>query len=276
MISVDSPDSCDDACEQPSISVGGTMCASDISANYEVTYTAIAGAIVTSDVGDDSVAGTITGIPSGMDVTITSSYPGCLDEVMVVYSVSCPADPCSNSYTTGVEICDAIIAGVIGLGLEDCDNGGVDNQTECDNGGDPSDPSDDCDFVMDGTIDICALLSADADNTLATEDCDGDGEDNATECDNGTDPTDPCSNSYVDGAAICAAIDAGATGFADVDCDGGGVNDEQECTEGTDPMNPCDDAGVTGATICAYITLEGENSIFFGIDCDGDGENNEE
>ena len=128
-----------------------------------------------------------------------------------------PLDPCSNSYETGDEICDAIANGATGLSIEDCDNGGIDNQTECDNGGDPSDPSDDCDFVMDGTVDICELLAADANNTLATEDCDGDGEDNGTECANGTDPTDPCSNSYADGDAVCAAIAAGATGFADVD-----------------------------------------------------------
>jgi hypothetical protein len=40
---------------------------------------------------------------------------------------------------------------------------------------------------------------------LATVDCDGDGIDNATECDNGTDPTDPCSPNQCD-ALIAAKV----------------------------------------------------------------------
>lgn len=50
----------------------------------------------------------------------------------------------------------------------------------------------DCDDIIAGTFDPCTLLMAEPTNPLATMDCDGDGEDNATECANGTNPSDPC------------------------------------------------------------------------------------
>ena len=80
---------------------------------------------------------------------------------------------------------------------------------------DPTDPTDDCDLVIDGTVDVCVLLAADPTIGLATQDCDGDGIDNATECANGTDPTDSCDP---DPSAVDTA-----------DCDGDGN------PNGTDP-----------------------------------------
>jgi len=109
--------------------------------------------------------------------------------------------------------------------------------------------------------DICADLE-----TYGTLDCDGDGQTNATECDAGTDPLDECSNSYAEGAEVCAAIDGGATALGDADCDGGGETNADECTAGTDPLDPCDDTGLTAEDICADL------ETFGAIDCDGDGQ----
>jgi len=134
-----------------------------------------------------------------------------------------------------------------------------------------------CDDAGLTGADICASITAlGAASPFHGIDCDDDGENNEDECDNGTDPLDPCDNSYADGDAVCAAIVAGATGFAGLDCDGGGVDDTVECDEGTDPTDPCDDTGLTGADICASITALGTASPFHGIDCDGDGETNED
>ena len=119
--------------------------------------------------------------------------------------------------------------------------------------------------------DICNICDSttgsDPTNAMCALDCDGDGEDNATECTNGTDPIDPCDNSYTDGSDVCAAI-AGGADFGGSDCDGGGVDDVQECADGTDPTNPCDDLGLNGNDVCADITNNGSSSVFYGVDCD--------
>ncbi len=133
-----------------------------------------------------------------------------------------------------------------------------------------------CDDVMNGTVDVCAVLTANPGNPLATEDCDGDGEDNATECSNNTDPDEPCSNSYANGAAVCAAIENGATGFTGVDCDGGGIDDDVECTNGNDPDDPSDDCDLVNdgtVDLCAILTADPTNPMAT-LDCDGDGEDN--
>ncbi|MBK7468378.1 MAG: hypothetical protein IPJ43_17140 [Saprospiraceae bacterium] len=79
------------------------------------------------------------------------------------------------------------------LALEDCDNGGIINLVECQNGNKPLDPSDECDLVNNGSVDVCALIAANSLNPLLNIDCDGDGLMNSTECLIGTDPGDPCS-----------------------------------------------------------------------------------
>ncbi len=88
-LDVTSPTDCDDPCEQPVISIGGTSCATDGSATYTVQYVLSPGATVVADAG---VVGTgeVTNIPSGTDVTLTISYPGCEDEVLVIPSTDCP------------------------------------------------------------------------------------------------------------------------------------------------------------------------------------------
>ncbi|MBK9995056.1 MAG: hypothetical protein IPP01_14020 [Saprospiraceae bacterium] len=65
-----------------------------------------------------------------------------------------------------------------------------------------------CDAYTTGTQ-ICDAITA-GNTALGTLDCDGDGQTNATECTNGTDPTDECSNTYTS-AQICAYVPANPT-----------------------------------------------------------------
>ncbi len=89
---VESPTDCDDPCVNPAISISGPECAINGSMTYTVNYTASAGATVTSNLGTVS-AGSISGIPSGQDVTITVTLAGCDDKVVVV-----PAADCSQTF----------------------------------------------------------------------------------------------------------------------------------------------------------------------------------
>ncbi len=56
-----------------------------------------------------------------------------------------------------------------------------------------------CEDVLDGTIDICEILAANSSDPLGLEDCDGDGFNNLTECENGTDPTDSFLGAFQNG-----------------------------------------------------------------------------
>ena len=80
-----------ETCETPDIIVGGTTCASDGSATYDVTFTAPAGATVMSDAGTVNV-GSITGIPIGTNVTITAELPSCDVSMVTVPSATCAYD----------------------------------------------------------------------------------------------------------------------------------------------------------------------------------------
>ncbi|WGH76588.1 gliding motility-associated C-terminal domain-containing protein [Tenacibaculum tangerinum] len=105
-LAVTSPVACDDPCENTAISIGGTSCATDGSATYDLTFTATAGATVTASVGTVS-AGVVTDIPSGTDVVLTVSFPGCAENTVVtVPSADCPL--CDLPVLTVGEItCDA-------------------------------------------------------------------------------------------------------------------------------------------------------------------------
>ncbi|MBK7226307.1 MAG: hypothetical protein IPH96_13220 [Saprospiraceae bacterium] len=72
--------------------------------------------------------------------------------------------------------------------MADCDNGGISNIIECQNGGDPLSPSDDCNVINSGVVDICDTLAVNPTSPLANVDCDGDGQTNTVECTNNTDP----------------------------------------------------------------------------------------
>jgi len=103
-----------------------------------------------------------------------------------------PADDCSIAISAGIDICALIAADPANpLATADCDGGGVDNATECANGGDPADDKDECTAAIAAGVDICALIAADPTITLATLDCDMGGIDNATECGLGMNPGAP-------------------------------------------------------------------------------------
>ena len=114
----------------------------------------------------------------------------------------------------------------------------------------------DCSDVSNNNLDICAYLTVNPTSTLGGLDCDGDGETNKDECDNGpTDPTDPCD--YTSNLQTVAT--SGAWNIMDCDDDG-----EPNSTD-PKPLDPC-----VGANLL-NVNLNDTNSIWFTADCDGDG-----
>ncbi|MBK7468380.1 MAG: hypothetical protein IPJ43_17150 [Saprospiraceae bacterium] len=83
---------------------------------------------------------------------------------------------------------------------------------------------------------ICARIALNPTGGLAKSDCDGDGQTNATECTNNTDPTDACNKSYTS-AQICTYVIANPLSpLALADCDNGGIINLIECQNGKDPL----------------------------------------
>ncbi len=196
-----------------------------------------------------------------------------------------PIDPnddgCESFAASGLDLCDFIAANPMNqMAQEDCDGGGIDNATECAAGNDPLEPGDDCDSAADQGVDICALLLTEPTNPMATQDCDGGGLDNATECANGTNPqdsADECDAVVTAGIDICAVIEADPTNaLATADCDGGGINNATECDAGTDPFDPsdeCDAGSGSDLDLCAILALNPTLPIAT-EDCDGGGIDN--
>ena len=78
-----------------------------------------------------------------------------------------PNDGCNIPPGQTIDICAILAADPNSpLGMFDCDGGGADNSTECNNGTDPNNPDDDCDAIIAGMIDICAVLAADPNLSL--------------------------------------------------------------------------------------------------------------
>ncbi|MFN4884976.1 MAG: gliding motility-associated C-terminal domain-containing protein, partial [Bacteroidota bacterium] len=129
----------------------------------------------------------------------------------------------------------------------DCDNDGLTNEEEENNGTDPLNPDSDGDGVIDGTevadntnpIDPCNLVLASVSVTQSEAwyalDCDGDSIPNGEE--NGTDPLNE-------------------------DSDGDGVSDSDEIQDSTNPNDPC-------SLILASVTLT-PSTEWYTLDCDGD------
>jgi len=197
-----------------------------------------------------------------------------------------PADDCLIATATNLDIC-AIIGSDPNhpLATLDCDDGGVTNYDECQNGGDPDDSGDDCQAAIDGGLDICVLIGANPNHPLATLDCDDGGVDNYTECQNGGDPIvteDDCEVAAVEGVDICAVIGNNPNHpWATMDCDRGGVDNQTECQNGVDPNDPIDDsvcaptdwcvlANGGALDICSVLTNDPNHPIAT-LDCDGDG-----
>jgi gliding motility-associated-like protein len=116
-----------------------------------------------------------------------------------------PLDPCDPN--------------AFAVATNDCDNDGLDNETEGTLGTDPSNPDTDGDGINDGdevTNGSDPLNPCDpSPDALGTNDCDDDGLDLVAETEAGTDPLNP-------------------------DTDGDGINDGDEVNGGSNPLDPCD------------------------------------
>jgi|GEM_PF-3409928 len=83
-------------------------------------------------------------------------------------------DDCATLIADGTNICSVIVDGLGNLdpthplATQDCDNGGIDNYTECLSGEDPSDPLDDCTAAVDESVDICALIGGGSSDLIIT------------------------------------------------------------------------------------------------------------
>jgi len=87
-----------------------------------------------------------------------------------------PSDPnddynCENIPAEGFDICDYITNNPDSdLATLDCDGGGVTNASECENGGDPLDDTDECIALNALGTDICAVLTLNPDSPIGALD----------------------------------------------------------------------------------------------------------
>jgi hypothetical protein len=139
--------------------------------------------------------------------------------------------------------------------LDDCDNDGVTQAQEYNDGTDYTDP---CDFDL-ASFDVDATGSA-----WRTSDCDGDGISNSDEMNvSSTDSLD---------------LDGDGNGnYMDVESDGDGVLDSIELLNGTNFLDSCDFQYLAADSSMQVDTSGGINSVsssWRDYDCDGDGVSN--
>ncbi len=193
----------------------------------------------------------------------------------------CPSYPCAAAEAGEIVICDVLLLDPTNtLATLDCDGGGVSNLDECNGGGDPLNPDDDCTVAANIGLDICAILSDDPTNALGQLDCDGGGVINAIECASGENPLfadDDCIAALDESLYICGLLSENGVldptaAIALADCDGGGIDNYTECINGGNPSDPIDDCQVileAGLNICQLAS--DPNSPIAMSDCDGDG-----
>ncbi|MVM37023.1 hypothetical protein GO730_04040 [Spirosoma sp. HMF3257] len=88
-ITVVSPVSCTDPCENPAITLSGPICSTSAIGTYVVNYTATAGTTVTPSSGT-ALNGLISGIPTGQVLSLTiSTTNGCAPKVVTISPASC-------------------------------------------------------------------------------------------------------------------------------------------------------------------------------------------
>ena len=191
-----------------------------------------------------------------------------------------PSDDCPWIIANNIDVC-----GNPQYLNTDCDGGGVPALYECAANNEPNtDPTDDCQSAIVTGVNICLLINNDPNHPLSSQDCDGGGVDNFTEC-TSINPTDPASpDDDCQSLTITEICDlCNTTNGTDpanpvclTDCDGGGKTNQEECDNGTDPFEPNDDdpcatlaALATGAEICAVATAN--PSLFANCDTDGGG-----
>ncbi len=161
-------------------------------------------------------------------------------------------DDCTVAKNGSLNICEFIAyKSAHVLATLDCDNGGIDNFTECMTGMDANVPSDDCTAAVRAKVDICAMINGDPNHPWASLDCDRGGILNIMECNNGADPTEPsddlfcppnlCAEAIVGNIDICDELSTDPNHpIGTLDCDGDGVTNADECADSTDPLDPCD------------------------------------
>ena len=248
-----------------------------------------------SDASDDCMSAVDSGLDICAIITADPTSPFATldcDGGGIINSVECangddPLDPiddnqsCMDVMASGESICDVLTADPNNpLATMDCDGGGVDNATECANGGDPADYRDECGVAMAAGLDICAIIAANPSAMIGMLDCDGGGIINSIECAAGLNPSNPsddCDAAIDQNVNICNLISADPTHpLAALDCDGGGVNNANECASGENPLewaDDCQSAIDLGLDLCAFI-LANPTSLTALADCDGGGVNN--
>lgn len=164
------------------------------------TWSATGGGNISATTG----ASTYTATTAGMyQICNDVGNDVCLDQLCIDIEVKDIPQTCEDLAGSGFDLCDLITQNPTNpLATLDCDGGGVDNQTECENGLNPNSAADDCSYVESngifnqsiktfGAPTICEILLADPSHSISSQDCDGGGKDNLTECQEGLDPNDP-------------------------------------------------------------------------------------
>lgn len=227
---------------------------------------------------DGQTMSTASGLSAGMyTVSVVDGRGCCLELTLTVGMDDC--DLCTEAMAGTIDICVLLAAEPNHpIGTLDCDNGGVMNATECANGGDPLEPSDDCSIAESASLDICAMITANPDSPLATLDCDEGGVINEVECSTGADPFDPtddCQSALDAELNLCELINYDPNHpFATLDCDEGGIANYIECVEGSgDPADPIDDCySAVIADIDLCMIIDGDPAHPWAtLDCDEGG-----
>ncbi len=227
---------------------------------------------------DGQTSSTATGLAAGeYSVTVLDSKGCCILLSVIVGLDDC--DLCTEAENGVIDICTILATDPSHpIGMLDCDNGGVINATECANGGDPLDPSDDCSIAESTSMDICAEITSNPDSPFATLDCDEGGVTNEVECATGADPFDPqddCQSALDAELNLCELINYDMNHpLATLDCDNGGISNYIECVEGagdpSDPIDDCYSAVIADVDLCAIIDGDPAHP-WASLDCDNGG-----
>ena len=103
-INVGSPTNCGVPCANSPITISGPVCETNGAGSYKINFTVDAGTNVIASTGTLS-SGMVTGIPSGVDLTLTVTTPGCDTRVIVIPAGDCTV--CQRpTLTVGKPECD--------------------------------------------------------------------------------------------------------------------------------------------------------------------------
>jgi len=232
-LSIESPVDCLDPCASPLISIGGSICSTDIAEQYEVNYTLIPGAILTVNAGS-VVDGKVVSIPGNIDLIITVHFEGCDDDVIEIPSKACLLDTDKDGVADIYDL-DDDNDGI----LDTVENATASNGGDTDGDGIPD--SLDLDSDNDGILDI-------EESSHGGTDIDGDGRVDGPYGDNGF--ADELEEGDDTGNALNTPVDTDGDGvpdFQDVDSDNDGVSDLVE--GGSDPALDNDGDGMIDPTV---------------------------